>query len=56
MLHAYDILVMALVSLVMLAWLCFPWLSVPRRFSLRTMLAATTLVAVFLGLVAWATG
>jgi hypothetical protein len=29
-----------------------PW--IPRRFSLRTMLIATTLVAVVLGLVVWA--
>jgi hypothetical protein len=33
-----------------------PWLPlirIPRRFSLRTMLIATTLIAVMLGLIAW---
>ena len=30
-----------------------PWIRVKRRFSLRTLLIATTLVAVVLGLVAW---
>jgi hypothetical protein len=28
-----------------------PWFSMPRRFSLRTLLIATTLVAVVLGLI-----
>ena len=31
-----------------------PWLRLPRRFSLRTLLIATTLVAVALGLIVWA--
>ena len=31
-----------------------PWLSLlPKRFSLRTLLIATTLLAVALGLIAW---
>ena len=34
-----------------------PWLSLlPKRFSLRTLLIATTLVAVVLGLIVWALG
>lgn len=40
------------------AMLCFigaaPWIRSPKRFSLRTLLIATTLVAVLLGLAAWA--
>ena len=31
-----------------------PWLSWSRQFSLRTLLIATTLVAVGLGMVVWA--
>jgi len=30
-----------------------PWLHLPRQFSLRTLLIATTLVAVVLGLIVW---
>jgi hypothetical protein len=41
----------------LLAW-CLVWLGIGiwryRRFSLRTLLIATTLVAVVLGLVVWA--
>jgi hypothetical protein len=32
-----------------------PWIRLPRRFSVRTMLIATTLVAIVLGLIVWAT-
>ena len=32
----------------------FPWTNWSRRFSLRTLLIATTLVAVGLGLIVWA--
>ena len=31
-----------------------PWIPIPRRFSLRTLLIAMTLVAVVLGQIAWA--
>ena len=30
---------------------CSPWIHLPRRFSLRTLLIATTLIAVGLGLI-----
>ena len=33
-----------------------PWIGWSKRFSLRTMFIATTLIAVLLGLVVWATG
>ena len=44
-----------LVSLVLFLVALAPWLSV-RRFSLRTLLIATTFIAVVLGLVVWMTG
>jgi hypothetical protein len=31
-----------------------PWFGMPRRYSLRTLSIATTLVAVLLGLIVWA--
>jgi hypothetical protein len=34
----------------------FPWTGIKLRFSLRTLLIATTLLAVVLGLVVWAVG
>ena len=40
-----------LVAAVSAAFSAFPWL--PRQFSLRTLLLATTLVAVVLGLIVW---
>jgi hypothetical protein len=33
-----------------------PWIPCPKRFSLRTLLIATTLVAVGLGAISWALG
>ncbi len=47
---ASDILVIGVIVATMLAWLCFPWLGIPKRFSLRSLLIATTLLAVALGL------
>jgi hypothetical protein len=40
--------------LLMLALTAAPWFPWSKRFSLRTLLIATTLVAVVLGLVVWA--
>ena len=38
-----------------LAAVTFPWKRLSWRFTLRTLLVATTLVAVLLGLIVWAT-
>lgn len=53
MVEPIDILVIGAFATAMLAWLCFPWIDIPKRFSLRTMLIVTTLVAVVLGLVCY---
>jgi hypothetical protein len=44
----YTYFILAIATLGYLPW--FPW---SRRYSLRTLLAATTLVAALLGLIAW---
>ena len=41
------------ILLTMLAASSVPWIHWPKRFSLRTLLIATTLVAVLLGLIMW---
>jgi hypothetical protein len=41
------------VTLLSAAFGIAPWIRLPTRFSLRTMLIATTLIAVVLGLIVW---
>lgn len=45
----YDFLIF-----VFLALACLPWLPFSKRFSLRTLLIVTTLIAVVLGIIVWA--
>ena len=43
-----------IITLLFAAAVAIPWIHWQRRFSLRTLLAATTLLAVVLGLAVWA--
>jgi hypothetical protein len=43
------------VALLLFGFAAAPWERMPSRFSLRTLLIATTLVAVVLALIVWAT-
>jgi hypothetical protein len=49
--YLFHLLVISLLAIA--PWL--PLIRVPRRFSLRTMLIATTLAAIAMGLIVWAT-